>query len=286
MQNQHLKNIFILVLAAFFIGTSGPLGKFIAMPTPVIIWWRSFIGTIVLLGYCRFQKIPFVLFLPKERLLFLVSSLFLGAHWITYFLALKMSNVAIGMLSLFTFPVITAFLEPLFSNEKFKALHILLGVMILVGIFILAPDLNFESTHVIGILLGLLSAVFYASRNLIVKRYTVKYNSSMIMTYQLLILTVVLFPTLFYFNTSEIKTQYPYVLLLAVMTTALGHTLFVKSLKNFSAATASIIGSVQPLFGIIIAFLFLNEIPTWNTAIGGSLILGTVVIESVLSKKN
>ncbi|MCK5816137.1 MAG: EamA family transporter [Flavobacteriaceae bacterium] len=286
MQNQHLKNIFILVLAAFLMGTSGPLGKFIAMPTPVIIWWRSFIGAVFLFGYCRFQKIPLVLFPSKERLLFLISALFLGAHWITYFLALKMSNVAIGMLSLFTFPVITAFLEPLFSNEKLKPIHILLGFMILVGVFILAPDLNFESTHVKGILFGVLSAVFYAIRNLITKQYTAKYDSSMIMGYQLLILTVVLFPTLFYFDTSEIKTQYPYLLLLAVITTALGHTLFVKSLKNFTAATASIIGSVQPIFGIIIAFFFLNEIPTWNTAIGGGLILGTVVIESFLSKKN
>lgn len=285
MKNQYLKNILIIIIATFFISTSGPLGKFIAMPIVVIIWWRSFLGAIVLFIYCRFKKTPFVLFPTNERLLFFVSSLFLGAHWITYFLALKMSNVAIGMLSLFTFPVITAFLEPLFSKEKFKPMHILLGFIILIGIYMLAPDLNFENNYVKGILYGLVSAVFYAIRILIVKQYAVKYNSSMLMTHQLLILTVVLFPSLFYFDGTAIKTQYPYVILLAVMTTALGHTLFVRSLKKFSATTASIIGSIQPIFGIIIAFLFLNEVPTLNIAIGGGLILSTVVVESVLSKK-
>ena len=42
----------------------------------------------------------------------------MGGHWITYFYALKFSNVAIGMLSLYTFPVMTALLEPFFIKVK------------------------------------------------------------------------------------------------------------------------------------------------------------------------
>jgi drug/metabolite transporter (DMT)-like permease len=59
----------------------------------------------------------------------------------------------------------------------------------------------------------------------------------------------------------------------------------VHSLNYFSVSTASIISSIQPIFGIIIAFLVMNEIPTFNTYIGGSLILLTVVIESIRSSK-
>jgi drug/metabolite transporter (DMT)-like permease len=75
------------------------------------------------------------------------------------------------------------------------------------------------------------------------------------------------------------------VIVLALVTTAIGHTMFVHSLKYFKVSTASIIGSTQPVFGIIIAFIFLNEVPTWNTFIGGSLIISTVVIESIRSKR-
>lgn len=285
MQNSHLKNLSVLILSALFISTSGALGKFIDMPTSVIIWFRSCLGMLALFLFIKYQKIRFDKLSKKERFPFFISAIFLGAHWITYFLSLKASNVAIGMLSLFTFPVMTALLEPLFSKEKFKLIHVLLGGLILVGIYFIAPNFDFESGDFIGILLGLLSALCYSIRILILKSFTQNYDSSLLMFYQLLILSVVLTPVLFTFDITGIQTQYPYVLLLGLLTTAIGHTLFVKSLRHFTAATASIIGSIQPIFGIIIAFIFLNEIPKLNTAIGGLIILTTVLIESFMVKK-
>jgi drug/metabolite transporter (DMT)-like permease len=189
------------------------------------------------------------------------------------------------MLSLFTFPIITALLEPLFIKIKLDPIHILLGVLVLFGIYILAPDFSLESSHLKGILLGLLSAVFYSLRILILKQHVVNYNGTMLMLYQILILSIVLLPSLIIMDTSGIKTQYPYVLILALVTTAIGHTLFIKSLRYFKVTTASIISSVQPIFGIIIAFFFLNEIPTWNTFFGGLIILSTVIVESIRSRR-
>ena len=285
MENSHVKNLSILVLSALFISTSGALGKYIDMPTSVIIWFRSSLGMLALFLFCKFQKIEFKKLPQKKRIPFLISAIFLGAHWITYFLSLKASNVAIGMLSLFTFPVITALLEPFFSKEKFNPMHMLLGILILVGIYFIAPELNFSNQYFIGIVFGLISALCYSIRILILKSFTTSYDSSIIMFYQLVVLSVVLFPVLFLFDVSNIQSQYPYILILGLITTALGHTLFVKSLRYFSAATASIIGSIQPIFGIIIAFFFLNEVPELNTAIGGFIILTTVLIESFMTKK-
>lgn len=105
------------------------------------------------------------------------------------------------------------------------------------------------------------------------------------MFYQTLIITICLLPVLFFMDISGFQTQWPYLLLLALLTTAIGHSLMVHSLQFFSASTASIISSVQPIFGIILAFFFLKEMPTINTFIGGSLILATVVIESIRSKR-
>ena len=285
MKSQHSKQLFELTLATFFISTSGALGKFIAMPPPVTIWWRCFLAVILIYLFCKFNKISLKLNSKKDRLPFILSSLFLGAHWITYFYALKLSNVALGMLSLFAFPVITALLEPLFGKEKFKPIHILLGVLILVGLYILSPEFNLENSDLKGILFGLLSAVCYSIRILILKQQVSAYNGTMLMFYQLFILAIVLLPVLYFMDTSGIQTQFPYVILLALITTAIGHTMFVKSLKHFTASTATIISSTQPIFGIILAYFFLSEIPPGNTFWGGLLILSTVVIESVRSKK-
>ncbi|WP_248722053.1 DMT family transporter [Seonamhaeicola sp. ML3] len=286
MKNQHNNHLLLLGLATILISTSGTLGKFIDLPTPVTIWFRSALAAIFLFVFCRIRKLSIKIHSKKDIPTLLISSLLLGGHWVTYFYALKLSNVAIGMLSMFTFPVITALLEPFFTKSKFNPTHIILALVVLLGIYILAPEFNFESDHLKGILFGVFSAFCYAIRNLILKRHVDNYNGTVIMMMQSLIVSIILIPVLFKMDISNLQTQIPYLLILGLVTTAIGHSLFITSLKYFSVSTASIIGSAQPICGIIIAFIFLNEIPTINTFIGGALILGTVIIESIRSKKS
>ena len=178
--------------------------------------------------------------------------------------------------SLFTFPILITLLEPLFLKVKFNPIYILFGLMVLTGLYIITPEFNIESSQVKGILFGILSAFCYSIRILILKQHVANYNGTMLMFYQTVITTVLLLPVLFIMDLSALKSQFPYLLLLALLTTAVGHSLMLHSLKFFSASTASIISSLQPVFGIILAFIFLSETPTTNTFFGGSLILLTV----------
>lgn len=255
------------------------------MPTEVIIWFRSFFAMIFLYIFCKIRKIDLSIPNIKTHIPLILSSLFMAGHWITYFYALKLSNVALGMLSLFTFPVITALLEPLFVKTKLNPVHIVLGIIVLIGLYVLTPDFDLESSMVKGVIFGLVSAIFYALRILILKQHVDSFHGSMLMFYQTSVISIVLLPVLFFMDVSGFSTQYLYVLILAILTTAIGHSLMVHSLKFFSASAATIISSVQPIFGIILAFFFLGEIPNTNTFIGGALILSTVVIESIRSKK-
>lgn len=286
MKSQHTKHLLLLSLATIFISTSGTLGKFIDLPTPVIIWCRSALGTLFLFIYCLYKKFNMRVQSKKDLPSIILGALLLGGHWLTYFYALKLSNVGIGMLSMFTFPVITALLEPLFTRSKFNPIHIILALMVLLGIYILAPNFNFESTYFKGIVFGVFSAFCYAIRNLILKRHVNNYNGTTLMMHQALIVSIVLLPIMFIVDIGNIETQIPYIITLGLVTTAIGHSLFIGSLKYFSVSTASIIGSAQPICGIIMAFFFLNEVPTLNTFFGGSLILATVIIESIRSSKS
>ncbi|GAL90508.1 DMT family transporter [Jejuia pallidilutea] len=285
MKNQHTNHLLLLGLATLFISTSGVLGKYIDLPTPLIIWFRSALAALFLFLFSKYRKLNIKPHSRKDASTIILGGILLGIHWITYFLALKLSNVAVGMLSMFTFPVITALLEPFFTKSKLNPIHVLLGVIVLVGIYILAPEINFENNYLKGILLGVFSAFCYALRNLILKRHVKNYNGTVLMMQQTVIVSILLIPVLYNLNIEATKTQLPYLLILGLLTTAIGHSLFISSLKNFSVSTASIIGSAQPVFGIIMAYFFLNEIPTMNTFIGGSLILATVVVESIRSRK-
>ncbi len=263
-----------------FISTSGALGRYIQLPVAVTIASRAILGFLFLFIYCRFKGISFKI-ATSDRPLIVLSGVLMGLHWITYFYALQMSNVAIGMLSMFTYPVLTAFLEPVLLKTKFQKIHLLLGGLVLLGVYFLIPDFDLSNSYTLAIMLGVLSALVYALRNLLMKSKVAKYNGSMLMSYQTAIVGFLLLPAFFFVDMPVFLTQWKAIVTLALLTTAIGHTLFLASFKHFTITTASILSSVQPVYGIIIGAIFLSEIPSWSTIFGGILILTAVIVESV-----
>lgn len=285
MKNKHLKHITELNLAVLFISTSGVLGRYISIPPPITIWWRCVFAAVLLGGFCLYQKIDLKIVNRRDWKSFVLSGLLLGAHWVTYFYALHLSNVAIAMLSLFTYPVVTALLEPIFFKTTLNIKHLILGIFVLFGIYFLTPELNLNNNITKGVAFGLVSSLFYALRNILSKKNIAHYNGSMIMFYQLAVVSLTLWPALFFYDSNPRINDWKALITLALLTTAIGHTLFVMSFKNFSISTASIMSSIQPVYGILFGMLFLNEIPSGKTWIGGFLIITTVVIESLQSRK-
>ena len=283
-KNPHLYYIVLLNLGMLFISTSGVLGRYIALPPPVSIWVRSLIALILLVLYARYKKFNFQINWKNHGAAVCWSGILMAIHWITYFFALQWSNVAIGMLSLFTYPVITVFLEPFFIPVKLQKMHLLLGGLILLGIYFLVPAFDLKNSGTQGLLIGLFSALAYALRNLILKKHNAMGNGSVQMIYQLVVVVVLLAPVLWLYPEADIISQWPYLFILGAITTALGHTLFLSSFSHFNISTASIMSSIQPLFGVLLGALFLYEIPTLKSVIGGALILTTVLIESKRSR--
>ena len=279
-KNNHTINLLELNLAVLFISTSGALGRYINMPVIITIGLRALLAGLILLVFCKWKKFNFSI-KRNDRIPILVGGLLMGLHWVTYFYALKLSNVAIGMLSLFTYPVITAFLEPIILKTKFQKTHILLGALVLAGIYFLVPNLDIHNSYVKAVGVGVFSALCYSLRNILMKSKVNEYNGSVLMFYQLIIIAVCLSPFFFILDNSNILREFPATLLLALLTTAIGHTLFLYSLKHFSTTTASIISSIQPVYGIIIGIVFLQEYPMLTTILGGGLILTSVIIESI-----
>lgn len=267
-----------------FVSTSGALGRYIDMPVPIIICSRAIIAAVIIFLFCRYNGFELKIH-NRDRKIIVLSGLLLGLHWLTYFYALKLSNVAIGMISLFTYPVITTFLEPLLLKTKLRWIHLVLGVIVIVGILFLVPDFSFQNDYLIAIIFGIVSALFYSLRNILTKSKMREYDSSVLMLYQLIVTSIFLAPSYFLFDTNNFSDQISWIILLALLTTAIGHTWFVHSFKNFTVTSASIISSLQPVYGIIIGVIFLREYPNVSTIIGGSLILCSVLIESIVSYK-
>ncbi|MDZ7612735.1 MAG: DMT family transporter [Flavobacteriaceae bacterium] len=280
---KRFQNLFELNISLLLISTSGPLGRYIDLPVPVTIAFRALVGGMLIYLFCRYKGFDFRL-KKQDRKIILAGGVLMLLHWITYFYALKLSNVSIGMLSLFTFPVFTALLEPLLLKTKFQTIHLVLAGIVLVGIYFLVPDFDIGNNYTKALGFGVFSAVCYALRNIIMKYKVSEYNGSVLMLYQLIIIGTCLFPSFFILDTSKIVEELPAAMVLALLTTALGHTLFLYSFKHFSTTSVSIMSSVQPIYGILLAMLFLNEHPDQGAVLGGGLILVSVIVESMRAK--
>jgi len=283
---QQVLDLLLLNLAMLFISTSGVLGRHVSLPPEVTIFWRAGLASLLLIGICLFQNIPLFKESRKELGLFALSGFLMMVHWVAYFYALQLSNVAIGMLSLFTYPVITAILEPILLGTSFQKRHILLGGLTLVGIYFLAPSFDFENSYVKAIGYGTLSSFTYSLRNILMKKSIPHHNGLKLMLYQTVVITLLLIPFGVDHGMGNVLDQWWAILLLALLTTVIGHTLFLMSFRKFSVTTASIMSCIQPIYGIVLAMIFLSEFPEWRTWIGGGLIVFAVLIESTSSTKN
>jgi len=181
----------------------------------------------------------------------------------------------------------TALLEPLLLKTKFDRASLLLSFVALIGVFFLVPDLNFDNSITVGVLLGLLAGLFYAIRNILMKKNLTDHGGLTLMYYQMIIITILLWPAIFIYDIDINKHIYhgdwEALLTLGLVTTAFGHTLFVRSLKDFTVTTVSIMSCLTPLLGTLLALFFLDEIPKGQTILAGAIILATAGLESYRS---
>ncbi len=279
------KDLLELNLAVFCISTSGVFGRMMQLSPELIIFYRCLLAGAILGLYIFYRRISYRVKSKKDFWLIVLGGVLMAGHWVTYFYSLKLSNIAIAMLTLHTFPAITSLLEPIILGTQFRKYHLLLALLVICGIYIIMPSIDLQDDIVIASLLGLASAVFYALRNIYTKKVITSYNGSVLMWFQLIIMTILLSPFVFIYDSTLLTIDWPYVILLALVTTSIGHTLLVKNLKHFSAVTVSLISSIIPVYGILFGIFFLQEIPTVTTVVGGLLIMTSFMLETLSTSK-
>ena len=268
-----------LNLAFILMSTSGLFGKIITLPSPLTIFLRCLIAGILLLAYLKIRGALGISW-RRDKKFFLVSSILLAIHWVSYFQAVKMSGVALAMLALFTYPIITSILEPIFFRSSHSWFDIISSLLVLAGLGLIVPEFSLGSKSMQGVLLGLLSSGLYAVRNILNRKQIVTYSGSTIMCYQLLFCTLLLSPALLIYPLEISPVNWGNLVLLALITTAIAHTLFVKGLANFTASTVSILSCLTPIYGILWAVWLTDEQLNQSTILGGSIIVVASLAQS------
>lgn len=259
--------------AVLLFGLSGLLGKFISLNPFLTVLGRTFFASISLILILKFSQKNSRFFYFKDKTKLFFSGLILTLHWTSFFYSIQVSSVAVGLLTYSTFPIFVTFLEPFQLKEKLKTKDIFLAFVVFLGLALLVPEINFDNKVFIGILSGVFSGFSFAILTLL-NRTLVKENSPLSISFaQNSLVTIFLLPTLF-FTTTEISISNLVLLIfLGVFCTALAHSLFIKSLTQIKAQLASLISALEPIYGILLALIFLNEFPNTREFLGGILIL-------------
>lgn len=262
-------------VAVFFFGLAGLFGKLVDQPAVIIVLGRVFFGAISLLLLYGFRRQTILIQRKKDYLLFILFGIILAAHWLTFFHSIRVSSVAIGLLTYSTFPVFTAFLEPYFFKEKLYFKDFLLALITFGGVVLVIPSFEIGNQMTQGALWGIASGATFAILAILNRKYVAHYQGSLIALYQDVVASLVLLPFFFIINPHLSSLDWGLLVLLGVVFTAFSHTIFINGLQTVKAKTASVIASLEPVYGILGAIILLAEIPSWQEVLGGTIILGT-----------
>lgn len=284
------KSLWSLHMAVALLGITALFSKLIPLSALDITFGRSVVACLFLFLLLKVTGKSLRLHSMRDLWIGILLGIIMAVHWVTYFAAMQYSTVAVGMIALFTFPVITVFLEPFFEKIKLVWQDVLSALVVLFGIYLIVPAASFNGDPVnndvtLGILVGVLSAFLYSLRNLIHRKYFSQYSGAHAMTLQ----TFVIVLCLLGFTSEQLYSMSSNTMLLLFvlgsLCTAVPHALIASSLTHLRAKTFSLIACAQPLYGVSFAWLVLQENPGWQTLLGGILVICAAVYETVNAQK-
>jgi len=280
--NQYLQ----LHLIVFIWGFTAILGKLISLDAVTLVWYRIFFTVISIFVFMKIVKIDFRL-KKKEVLQIMGIGAIIAAHWTTFFLAIKISNVSITLASLSTGAFFVSIIDPIINKRKPVFYETMLGLVVVLGIYLI---LNVEVNYQTGVYVALLSTFLASLFSVLSSKIANKWDSTVITFYQMLggILTLSL--VMPFMGDDMLNFKIPagmdlvYLIILATICTAYTFIAIMKLMRFLSAFTVVLTVNLEPVYGIIMAYFIFGESETMSPKfyVGTFVIISTVFLNSWL----
>ncbi len=270
-----------LHVAVVILSGTALFAKLIHLPPKDIIAFRCLVAALTLYLFCRLTGTSLTVARRSDLGWLALLGLIVAVYWVSFFTAVQMSGVAVGLTAFYSFTIMTVLMEPLFFRERMDSRDLAAALIVIFGIYLAVPG-GFSGGQVAaGAAFGIGSAFLYSLRNILYRKHLSRYPSSAMMFYQVSVAGLVLFP--FVTPGIDLLTENRLVclILLGVVFTAVAHTLFVGSLRTISASTAGLITSLEPIYGMILAALLLSEIPGVRTVTGAVIVVAVASYTSI-----
>jgi drug/metabolite transporter (DMT)-like permease len=274
-----MKKAFLqLHFAVFLAGFTGILGRLITLNEGWLVWYRLLISSVsmwILFSLAgKLQQVSPIDILKLSGIGFLSA-----LHWVSFYGSIKYANVSVALVCFSATGFFTALFEPFFSRKRINLIEVLLGLIVIAGIYII---FHFDPKYKTGIILGVICAVLLAIVMILIRQFVQKINSQTILTYQLSggFITLSLFMPFYLkaFPTSYIFpgfSDWMWLLVLAWFCSVLAFQFSVTALQKLTAFTVNLSFNLEPVYGILLAFFVYHENKelNWSFFIGLGLIV-------------
>lgn len=289
MQNGRIGNLIHLHFIVFIWGFTAILGKLISIDSLPLVWYRMGLATLFILAYIVLAK--FNLKIDKRTLAwFALGGIVVALHWVTFFLAIKVSTVSVALAMMSTGAFFTALMEPFWYGRKIIGYEIFFGFLVMIGLYLI---FRVESKYAYGMVIALVSAFLAAVFSLINGKLVKSHKPSIISFYELgigvLFLSIVLgmngkFVSDFFILNSM---DWIYLLVLALICTAYAFIASVKVMRVLTPYTVMLTTNLEPVYGIILAWFIFGTDEEMNPFfyVGAALILLTVIANGILKNR-
>ncbi|MBT0609001.1 DMT family transporter [Aequorivita echinoideorum] len=286
MRNDKLLNYLHLHFIVFIWGFTAVLGALISLEAIPLVWYRMLLATGFIFIFISIRKEK-LRFSRKTLLGFCLAGLIIALHWLTFFGAIKASNVSVTLAVLSTGAFFASLLEPILYGRKIIIYEVLFGLVAVVGLYVI---FDVEGSYTTGILLALASAFLSALFSVINGKFALQHKASVISFYELMFgvlgITVYLaFAGKFNSKFFILKpTDWVYLVVLASACTAYAFIASVHVMKWISPYTVMLTINLEPVYGIILALLVLGDSENMSPQFyyGAGIILITVVANGII----
>lgn len=270
-----------LHIAILLAGLTGILGRLITLNEAWLVWYRLLISatTMFLLFYFTgsLKKVK-----PGDMLRIAGVGAIAALHWISFFGAIKYSNVSVALVCFSSVGFFTSILEPVITKRRIIWMDVFLGLLVMLGIYII---FHFDGQYQTGILIGIISAALGAVFPIFNRQFMQRMNAATLMSYELAggwITVTLLLP--FYENAFPSTHWWPsqsdwvWLLVLSWLCSVWAFQLSANALKKISAFTVNISYNLEPVYGILLAFALFQE----NKHLDDGFYIGLVIILAVV----
>lgn len=286
MRNDKLRSYFSLHLIVFIWGFTAVLGALISIDADALVWYRMLFAGVFLLVFIVYKKKSFSV-PPKELMKLIFVGFLIAIHWIFFFKAIHISNVSITLAVFSLGAFVTSLLEPIFYGRKVVWYEVFFGLVIIAGLGII---LQVEIEYFEGMMYAFAAVIVGVLFTLINGKLTDRHDSSVITFYEFIagvvfISIYFLFENKFTANFFILTTNdWLLLLILSSVCTAYAFTVSVKIMQKLSPYTIMLTTSLEPVYGIILAYFILGdkEKMSFEFYIGALLIVATVILNGIV----